>query len=227
MKFVALVLFCSLLLPQPAKAEQGILFVSIPPQKYLLERLAGDDWQVATLLGPSANPHNYDPSARQLAALAEAHTYFMIGIPFESQWRERLQALNPNMAIYTCGAEPHEHAADDQYDHAASAAGMLRSGHTDPHIWTSPVAAVGIVDCMTTALSALRPAQADVYTQRRDMLRQDLQELDQRIRVLLKDVSPRYLLVQHPAWDYFADAYDFEQISIERDGHEPNARHLV
>ncbi|MEX0951636.1 MAG: zinc ABC transporter substrate-binding protein, partial [Gammaproteobacteria bacterium] len=69
--------------------------------------------------------------------------------------------------------------------------------------------------------------QADVYTQRRDMLRQDLQELDQRIRVLLKDVSPRYLLVQHPAWDYFADAYDFEQISIERDGHEPNARHLV
>jgi len=216
------VLLCFLLvLPglSPAKAETLTVFVSIPPQAWLLEQLGSDRLDVKAMLGPNANPHNYDPVPRQLVSLADARLYFTIGIPFESMWRERLTAVNPQMEFVHCGSRDVAYS-DHAHDHD-------HEGHRSPHIWTSPLEASAIAKCMHAALLVHDPQGTDVYSDNLEQLQSRLHELDREIRGRLAGLDRRYLLVQHPAWDYFADAYGFIQLAIEKDGHEPNARHLV
>lgn len=195
------------------------VFVSIPPQVYLLEQIGGDRLQVQALLGPGANPHNYDPSPRQLVALAKARAYFTIGIPFEAMWRDRLQHVSSSLEFIHCGTEGgdqhHEAHAHDQ------------DSHLDPHVWTSPVVAQQIAICLHAALVRLDPAGASDYDRNLQSLLRQLQVLDADIRRQLAERRNRYLLVQHPGWDHFVEHYGYEQIAIEHQGHEPNARHLV
>ncbi len=200
-----------------AKPAGVAVFVSIPPQAWLLERIGGERLQIRTMLGPNANPHNYDPVPRQLVGLADADLYFTIGIPFETMWQARLAAANPQMQFVHCGGErQHDH----DHDHAGN-------DHQDPHVWTSPLAASAIAECMHDALVRHDPDGRHVYNSNLENLQSGLTELHEHIRQQLADINPRYMLVQHPAWGYFAETYDLAQLAIEKDGHEPNARHLV
>lgn len=214
-----LLFLLALVLPVPVTAgdEPLSLFVSIPPQKYLLERIGGEHIDIRIMLGAGANPHNYDPPPRKLAELSRTRAYFTIGVPFEQIWQSRWQAVNPRVEFVHCGADlsDHQHRHDHSHD------------HQDPHIWTSPVETRMISECMLEALLRLDPAREKIYLANHDQLQQELVTLHDEIAALLKPVTKRYILVQHPAWDYFSETYGFEQIPIEQDGHEPNARHLA
>ena len=61
-----------------AAAERPVVFVSIPPQAWLVRRLAGDSVEVETLLTPGANPHTFEPGARQVKKLAGASLYLLL-----------------------------------------------------------------------------------------------------------------------------------------------------
>lgn len=197
-----------------AKPSLPTAFVSIPPQAWILEQLAGERWRIEAMLGPNANPHNYDPVPRQLVSLADADLYFTIGVPFEDMWRQRIANVNPEMTFVHCGSDNH---GAHTHDHE----GM------DPHVWTSPLEASAIAECMSNALGRHDPDSRQHYQRNLQELQQRLHHLDASIRQNLANVKPRYMLVQHPAWGHFAHTYDLTQLAIEKDGHEPNARHLV
>jgi len=216
LKIVALL---SLWLPVLALAQPSLptAFVSIPPQAWILEQLADERWRIEAMLGPNANPHNYDPVPRQLVSLADADLYITIGVPFEAMWRQRVANVNPEMTFVHCGSEHHE---AHKHDHDG------REG-MDPHVWTSPLEASAIAECMSNALGRHDPAGRQHYQRNLQDLQQRLRQLDASIRQSLANVKRRYMLVQHPAWGHFAHTYDLTQLAIEKDGHEPNARHLV
>jgi len=218
-------MFAVLLLCLPglclARPDPLPVFVSIPPQAWLLERLAGDRLRIETLLGAGANPHNYDPLPRQLVRFADAKLYFAIGIPFESMWRDRLHVINPQLEFVSCGGEEVD-AHDHHHGH-----GHHDDEHHSPHVWTSPGRFAGIAECMHAALVRHDPAGRDDYDRNLSGLLAALRELDREIGEILDTAAVHYLLVQHPAWDHFAEHYGLEQIAIEKHGHEPNARHLV
>lgn len=205
----------------PVAAARLPVFVSIPPQAFLLERIGGERVRIGTMLGSNANPHNYDPAPRQLVSLAAARSYFTIGIPFEDMWQPRMAGVNPALEFIHCGTERRSRAG------RRHAPGHEHDEHSDPHIWTSPVEAQRIARCMRDALVRLDPDAAAIYDRNLDNLLAELAQLHREIGRLLANLTPRVMLVQHPAWDYFTATYDFEQLAIERAGHEPNARHLV
>ncbi len=80
-------------------SDKPLVFVSVTPQKYLLERIAGDTVQIEVLVQPGHNPHSYDPTARQMARLAKAELLMTTGVPFEQVWLPRIRRLNPEMAM--------------------------------------------------------------------------------------------------------------------------------
>ena len=67
--------------------------VSVPPQAWFVERLAGDAVEIAVLLPPGASPAHYEPSMRELQALARARLYVRVGhpgFPLEGAWLDAL-----------------------------------------------------------------------------------------------------------------------------------------
>jgi zinc transport system substrate-binding protein len=187
-----------------------LVAVSILPQKYVVDRIAGDLVRVEVMIPPGANPHAYEPSLGQLRALGRAAIYVKVGHPgfaVERAWIEPLLAESPNLVVVDCSEG-------------------VKSVSGDPHLWLAPRQMVAIAVRVETALERLFPDRGELLASNLSRFRADVASLDEEIRSLLEGKRGRAFLVFHPAWGYFAEAYGLEQIAIEADHREPDPRQL-
>lgn len=221
-----------------AKAEQPArsIFVSIPPLRFLAERIAGEGLETHVLVPPGRSPATYEPTARQMAQLSEASLFFRVGVPFENALLPKINSNMPHLQIVDLregiALREMEKASDEEPEHTdhhteEQGHGHHHSGGRDPHIWLSPRLMRVQARTMLQALEAAFPEMSDSFTENFQKLDDDLQNLDAEIGTLLKPLAGRTLLVFHPSWGYFADAYGLQQKAIEYEGKEPTGRHLA
>ena len=196
------------------------VFVSILPQKYLVERVGGERVTVNVMVRPGLNPETYEPTPKQMAGLSGADLYFRMAVPFESVWIKRISSLNPNIRIIECCGDLviNDPVTHDHEFHT----GLVN----DAHIWTSPNNAVVLAGVGQSALSEFDPQSAERFEHNYRTLVSELNELDQYIRTELASINNRYLLVAHPSWGHFAAAYGLQQVPIEQHGVEIKAKKL-
>jgi zinc transport system substrate-binding protein len=212
--FLTVALCLHLPLPPAAGAEPMPVFVSILPQKYLVERIAGERVNVSVMVGPGASPATYEPTPRQMALFSEASIYFRIGVPFEKIWIERLADVNREITIVHTSESVMTRELENHVGR-------------DPHVWTSPLLTGHIARTMTDALIAAAPEHRSEFEQNYARLASDLARLDAGIREIFGHVKQRKFMVFHPSWGYFADSYGLEQVAIEENGREPTASRLA
>lgn len=220
-------LFVLLMLPALARAADPLtVFVTVVPQETFVSRIGGEHVRVNALVRAGQDPHAYEPTARQIAALAEADLYVRVGVGFEDAWMSRLLVANPRMRVLDAQdgielrrkAAGHDHGDPDHgHDH----------GDVDPHVWTSPARVKIMGARIRDALADLAPEYAADFAANYDRFAADLDALDTEIRARLAGVENRRFMVYHPAWGYFAEDYDLDQVAIEREGKEPGARALT
>lgn len=110
------------------------IFVSIPPQKYLVDRIGGELVQCNVLVGEGKDPHTFEPSPRQVASLAGADFWFTTEMEFEMMLKEKVQHSAKSLTIidlshhvekiaFAPGAHHHghdehkdDHEAKDHHD---------------------------------------------------------------------------------------------------------------
>jgi zinc transport system substrate-binding protein len=229
--YIILLLFLTLLTLSPVSPStaQDVIHVSasILPQKYFIQKIAGDRVQIEIMVLPGANPATYEPKPQQMVALTQASIYFAIGVPFEEHWLKRFMNANPKMAVVHTdqGIEKmalktkHEHDGDKDVHH---------EGIKDPHIWLSPPLVMVQASTILKALIENDPSHEPQYRSNYDVFIHDLKTLDQRIKtILVHQPKGASFMVYHPSWGYFADAYGLEQIPIELEGKEPSPRELA
>ncbi|MFO0875151.1 MAG: zinc ABC transporter substrate-binding protein [Phycisphaerales bacterium] len=141
--------------PGGRAAMRPVAAVSIPPQRWLVRRLAGDAVDTIVVVEPSASHETYQPTDKQASDVMRADVYFAIGLPLErSRWFE---AVRSRVRVVDCAAgiaprtlEAHAHGDDDDHGpHSGAATGEGASHDApgdhvgagdgrDPHIWTTP-----------------------------------------------------------------------------------------
>jgi len=198
---------------------QGV-YVSIPPQAFLVEWLVGDLVDVGILLPPGASPATYEPTPKQIAALDRSQLYLQIGAPFEGPVLAKVAELMPDLRIVDCrtGVEL-EPIGGDGHDHGF---GLL-----DPHIWLDPRRMKIIADTTAKALQTLLPNEAPSIEERLAALLKAIDDTDARVGDALAPFAGRTLLVFHPAYGYFTRRYGLIQRAVEVDGKAPSARRLA
>lgn len=75
------------------------VFVSIPPQKYFVERVGGEHVSVSVIVEPGRSPATYEPTPRQITRLSRASLYFAIGVAFDDVWMKLILTANPELRI--------------------------------------------------------------------------------------------------------------------------------
>jgi hypothetical protein len=63
------------------------------------QKVGGEHVDARAMVRPGFNPHTYDPTPQQIAALAGAVLYVRTGVPFEHAWMERIRSANPDMQV--------------------------------------------------------------------------------------------------------------------------------
>lgn len=205
----------------PQKSDKPILTVTIEPLRYFTKSIAGDDYEVVSMVPKGNSPESYDPTPQQMVALNRSQAYLRIGyIGFEQAWMEKLKANYPNLKVFDTSkgvdliqGEGHWHG-----DH-------FHEGGVEPHIWNSTKNASIIVDNIYAALCELNPTNQAAYKHRTDSLKQGISQTEKDIRTMLQKADSTFL-IYHPALSYFARDYDLKQISIEEGGKEPSPAQL-
>jgi zinc transport system substrate-binding protein len=229
-KALFLALFCVILFQASAQAK-SLVFVSILPQRHFLQRLGGDQLDVRVMVLPGASPATYEPSPGQMAGLAEAEAYFAIGVPFEKTWLERFKGVNPDLEIIQADQDVPKRSmiSHDQLEDFGRKQTDAHQGRPDPHIWLSPELVKIQARTICQGLVRIDPDQESFYRANLEAFLQELDQLDARIRSIFETLpeGSRSFMVFHPAWGYFAQAFDLNQIPIESEGKEPGPRQLA
>lgn len=208
-----------------AETDAKTLTVSILPQKYFIEALVGNAYNINVMVAAGASPASYEPTPRQMVGLSKSELYLMIGhLAFEEVWIPRIERINPNLKIVdlSSGIEliggddeeitKHKHAIEDNHHHHG----------IDPHIWMSPKHVKTIVENISTALISLDKPSKDAILQKRDSMLIVLDQLDKMFENSLSSIQIRKFIIFHPALTYLAEDYQLEQIAMEFEGKEPS-----
>lgn len=167
----------------------GKVFVvtTIYPLFEFTQHVGGDHVYVKNIVPAGAEPHEYEPSPRDVTEILEADAVFFIGAGLDDWVGEAVGHGSPLTAI---------------------------TDGTDPHIWLDPTLAQKMVEQIRLDLIAVDPDHAADYTANADAYKQELAQLDADYRHGLADCQLDAIIVSHDAMNYQAKRYGFEALGI-------------
>lgn len=213
-------------LPPSAGAGEPLgVFVSVLPQKYIVEKIGGKLVDVSIMVPPGAGPATYEPKPQQMVRLAGAKIYFAVGVPFEHVWLPKILEVNPK--LYLLHTDSGVERIPMKATGKKGGRGNRPSVTKDPHIWLSPPLVMLQARNVLQGLLEVDPANRAVFEDNYRKLIREIVDLDIELgAVFAQTEKGKEFMVFHPAWGYFAKAYGLKQIAVEIEGKEPKPAEL-
>ena len=171
----------------------------------LVTVIGGDQVEVIGMMKAGVDPHSYEQTAKDVAAMNTADVIFYNGLHLEGHVQE--------------GLEARAKKGGDVY---AVTSGMTESDliqpepgsdeYADPHVWGDPELWSKTIDVVVAGLSKENPGFSVEFEKRGAEYRKQLMELKawSQQRITEVPVKQRVLVTSHDAFFYFAKAYEFE-----------------
>ncbi len=202
-------------------AEQGdatklSVYTTVYPLLYFTERIGGDFVDVNSIYPPGADEHTFDPTQKEMMALADSDLFFYIGLGLEGfvEKAEKTMKSQHVKMVPTAETIPHEELQDGHDHHDDESEDEHEHGMIDPHVWISPSLSVELAASIKNALSKEMPAQKEEFEKNFQALQNDLVALDTDFKDMSSKTSTKTFFVSHAAFGYLAHAYGFEQVAI-------------
>ncbi len=182
-----------------------MVYASVYPLADFAEKIGGKHVNVILLVPPGVEPHDFEPTPRDLARLSRADVFIYNGIGFEA-WIKKAREILDSERTVTVDA-----SASLKPLYSGSGKGRQEA---DPHVWLDPVRAKKMAEAIRDALIKADPDHAADYRTNFDRLSRRFDELDRTFREIAENAEKREFVVSHSAFGYLADRYGLRQIAI-------------
>ena len=188
----------------------------------VIAQIGGGAIDLTVLIEAGQDPHSYEPGARALTAVAEAHVIFVNGWNLEEGLLNNLENVAEAGQIVPISANitPRESETTEPNHH-----------HQDPHVWLDPQNVQQWVRNVEQVLTALDPANSEQYAAKTATYRQELEELMVEMDERMVGLNGRHLVTNHDALGYLVARYDLNVIGTVLPGTstlaEPSAADLA
>ncbi len=183
-------------------------------------RAAGGDMvTVKSIVPAGSEPHDYEPSPRDILAVYQADIFLSNGAGADA-WAEKirpdLEERDITVVRMSDVVETLSKIRDEQ-------------GVVDPHFWIDPVLAQQEVSAIRDVLIARDPMRAEAYVQNATLYIEELKILDTAYRDGLRQCELHTIVTSHDAFAYLAKRYGFETLSVSgiSPEAEPSSRTLA
>lgn len=182
-------------------AKKLAVVASVYPVYEFAKQVGGDKLDLIMLVPPGAEPHDWEPKAKDLTRIKSAQVFLYHGAGLEP-WIDKLVSGKPD------GIKGVQVSKDIP---------ILASGAehgSDAHIWLDPVFAQQEVRTITAALTAADPANGVYYQANAERYIAELVHLDNEYREGLARSPRRDIVTTHAAFGYLAKRYALDQTAI-------------
>ena len=239
-------------------SSKPLIVTTLFPQYDFARQLVKDKAEVVLLLSPGVESHDFEPTPSDIILINKADLFIYTGDEMEPWVAKILDSIdNDDLTILDvsegvetiCEEENREHnhvheenqEVEDEHNEAAHDGNIIlesneHSGHdhshgADPHIWTSPVNAMKMVENIEKALVEIDSENASFYEANAHEYIHSLEELDSQFRQVVKESDSKTIYFGGRfAMSYFAHEYGLNYVaafdSCQAES-EPSARLIV
>lgn len=189
----------------------------------VVEQLVGDLASVSVIIPDGQDPHEFEPSAKDIESLNNADLVVANGLDFEEGLEQTIdQAIDSGVNVFMVGehitvremSKDEDHGHDEDHAEEESTETTVESeeehahGAYDPHLWLSPAAMLEMLPALADAISTATGAD---LTSQLASLQSELTALDTQIKETIDGITCE-LVSGHDELGYFADRYGCEVI---------------
>jgi zinc transport system substrate-binding protein len=224
--------------------KQLTVMTTIYPLQFFAGEIGGEYVEATSILPPGSDAHSYEPTSKEMIAVAEADLFIYNEAQAESYAVAIKEALADEdvsfleastgldmitylhdhshaEADHDYEEDDHAHEDDDDhegddYDHASDehAEEDHDHGDYDTHVWLSPQLSIDLSENILEELIRLMPEQESYFRDNYDVLVEKLTALDASFKEVLDEVPNKTILVTHAAYNYWARDYGIEQLAV-------------
>ena len=176
------------------KTETPFVYSSFYAMDSFVKTIGGEDIVHHSVVPLGSEPHDFEPSAKDMAKLSDADLFVHSGLGIDD-WVKDVVSELPDTVSVVCASE------------------HIEGGGNDPHVWLSPTNAKEQLKSICDALSVVDEDNFPQYRQR-------LAEYTEQIDALCEEyknagLEGKKLFVTHGAYGYLCAEFGMEQIALE------------
>ncbi|HSE60709.1 MAG TPA: zinc ABC transporter substrate-binding protein [Candidatus Saccharimonadales bacterium] len=157
------------------------------------KQVGGNKIDVTNITPAGTEPHEYEPTPRQLVGAQKSGVFIYNGATMES-WVQKFLPEYKGQAVM-------------------GGAGLELKGD-DPHYWLDPVMAQKTVNNIRDGLGKADPVNAQYYTQQAAAYNAKLEKLHADITAGLRNCQQHTVITSHNAFAYFGARYNLKVVPI-------------
>lgn len=209
------------------------IYTTVYPLQYFAKRIGGDYVDVTSIYPAGANEHTFEPTQKDMMALADSDIFFYIGLGLEGfvenvkktlknedvKLIPTAQGVTEEQLHISTGhthAEAEESAHNHDEDEHADEESHDDHAHTehDAHVWLSPVISQQLALTIKDELVAALPEQEATFIENYEALVTDLNTLNADFEKMAAETTKKTFFVSHAAFGYIAGDYGFTQVPV-------------
>lgn len=199
------------------------------PMYDFTRNVVGDEGNVSLLIGSGVEPHDYEPSAKDIAKITDADAFVYNNENMETWVPDLTKTLKKDsvnvikasqdiLLLPGLEEEGHDDSSEEGHSH-----------EMDPHVWLAPSLAIKEVETIRDQLIKAYPKKKEAFTKNAAAYIEKLTALDNKYSTSLKNATQKNFVTQHAAFQYLAMEYGLNQVSIAglSPDQEPSASRLA
>lgn len=204
------------------------IVTSFYPMYDFTKQVVGENGKVELLIESGVEPHDYEPSAKDMAKIQDADVFIYNSNEMETWVVDVLASIDTSkvkvieasegITLMTT-AEDDDHDSEEVHDHDSEKEDVHETEEhhhhgADPHVWLDPVLVKQEVDNITKGLTDVSANKGQEFEENAETFKKELDELNDAYVAATKDATKRDFVTQHTAFSYLAKQYDLRQVAI-------------
>jgi zinc transport system substrate-binding protein len=168
---------------------------SFYPLYFFASQIGGNKAEVQNITPSGAEPHDYEPTAQDIARIEKSNLLILNGGKLEV-WGDKIKDNIKGTQVVTV------------------IAGNTIANQQDPHVWLSPPLAKIEVKAILKGFIQVDPQNKSYYYENTNKLLSQLDEIDKEYKKGLINCNQKDIITSHAAFGYLSKAYGLNQVSI-------------
>ncbi|AMO86438.1 putative zinc transport system zinc-binding lipoprotein AdcA precursor [Solibacillus isronensis B3W22] len=206
------------------KEDALSVYTTVYPLQYFTEQIGGEFVDVSSIYPAGANEHSFEPTQKDMMALADADLFFYIGLGLEGFVENAQKTLaNEDVKLVATAANVtedqlhistgHTHAEHEEHDDHGHEEEHAHEEH-DAHVWLSPIISQQLALTIKDELVKALPEHEATFNSNYEQLVTDLAALHSDFEEMAAATKKKTFFVSHAAFGYIAGHYGFNQVPV-------------